>query len=349
MNIKETFSLIFIIFLLSACDTGSEMMNHEDLGYTVSKIYIYNISDSSTRYITNTNGFSPITLLKSNKLLYQYSNQLWLYDFSISDSILLADNFFAFTNEYCLSPDENYFVFVEDSSLNRINIQTKESNILLKSTQLVEIPPPKYSDNGKYLLYLTNPVRKNSLINSDSVYVNIYNFNNSTSTQLDTIFKLSGNSINMGFIDNSKKVYIRQGNEGKTGGWIVKFLVYNNSSKPDLFAKRTIYSSTYDNKTWKLDENTMLVLEGSSIYQYNIISDQATVPTGFMGFWKIVRKIKKLDSLIVLGPNNTIEIRNIFGEIEEEYPLKTKEDVDWIDYSAKFKYLLFQTTKYHPQ
>ena len=240
-------------------------------------------------------------------------------------------------------------MFVNDSSLNRINIQTKEINTLLKSNQLVEIPAPKYSDDGKYLLYLTNPVRRNDLTYSDSVYVNIYNFNSRTSTRLDTIFKISGNSINTGFIDNSKKIYITRQNEGETGGWIVKILIYNNSSAPDLFAKRTIYSSTYDNKIWKLDENTMLVLEGLSIYQYNIISDQATVPKGFMGFWEKVRKIKNLDSLIVLSPINTIEIRNIYGEKEEEYSLNTKEEIDWIDYSAKFKYILFQTTKYHPQ
>jgi len=347
MNMKGTISLIFIIFLLSACYTEHEFGDINDLGHTISKIYTYNIPDSSTRYITD--GFSPITLLKSNKLLYQYSNQLWLYDFSINDSILLADNFFAFVNENCLSPDEKYLAYINDSTLNRININTTEINTLLTSDQLVNIPTPKYSDDGKYLLYLSNPKRKNNSSNSDSFYVNIYNFNSNTITKLDTIFKRTDYSITMGFINNSQQIYIIRQEERKLGGWEMKITIFNNSSNPIFFAARTLYSSTYDNKIWKLDEHTMLILAGLSIYKYDIISDKATIPVEFKSSWEKIRKIKNLDSLIVLDVNNSFEITNIYGEKEHDYSIKTKEEIDWIDYSAKFKYILFETNKYyHP-
>ncbi len=340
------FSLLAILPFLSSCDSGTEM-NHKYQN-TISKIYRFNISDSSTAFLVE--GFKPILLPQSNKMLFTYSkninSQFKIYDFDNSESRLLAD-FWPFINNSGISSDENYVIFIKDNQLKRLNVNSAATEILLSSNDfLIDYIPPEYSSDGESIIYLSNKrTSKNNEV-SDSIALNIYNVKENNSIQPDHKFLKNNDIIKTGFLEGSDKFYYsREGWDQNNHIWQIEFSIFNNSVTPEFFANRKIYPlGGYESKYFKYDQNSIIVCDNIEILVYDLVQG------------KILNRIypeRQFKNVNITGngnyfveiENNIIHLMNLNGEIINTFKPEVEDKIVWADFRENDNSIIFRTER----
>lgn len=350
MSLKEKIFLLSFLIFISSCDYGNEP---KDFGRTIQKIYTFNLSDSSLHEISD--GHRPITLFQSNKLVFviekNFSSKVWLYDFSTKGKEILANDLHPpLFDDSVVSPDEKHLVFIKYNKLKLLDLNSGEIQIIDSSSN-PNLQFPKFSNDGRFIVYLTYPNSKNDLTNLDSVYLNLYSFSLNKSSTIDTVFIRENDVLNAKFTNDSKKVYMqRDGWHPTNFKWQMEFTIYSLDPTPKIFRKRTIYPFDYRRNSWNIDEDKILILDKVGLYTYDINSDIITKPIKLDASLNVLeaRKVKNLDYLIGSDEDNTIHLINLKGETRYKIKPKIEGQIYWADYYTKFNSILFASSHWIP-
>jgi hypothetical protein len=341
MKIKLFIFFTIVSLTQLSCNYGSEHGGQNS--FTISKMYIYDIAKDSTKFIGE--GYSINILPTSKKLLYFHTDDnalstLRLYDYATCEDVLLLNNFYAYIDEYSISPDEKYLSYIKGKTLSRINLDNGSNEILLSSPNQL-IAPPRYSNDGKRLIYLCNPGNNFS----DSICVNIYDFDSGNSVSLDTLFIKGNDLINAYFTNNSQKFYILRRGYDKRGYFQIQLTIYINSISPEPFKIKTFYPFDHQNKVFNINDDKLLILDNKNIFQYDISEDISTGRINFSIYHQLIKKVKNLDRLIGTETNNSIAIINFDGTIENVFVPRIEDNIVWADYSINDGYIYFNSSR----
>ena len=336
MNIKNNLLLLLYLIFLSACDMGPNM--DFEMTPVTTKIFQYNISDSSTKFIAE--GYSPIFLQKTNKLIYK-NNGLKLFDLITNDTLTLASNFEA---NLSISPDEKYIAYYIGNRLQTINITNGEKQTLFESEgELNSYLPPSYSSDGKEIIFITRKT------DTDSFYVNLYNLEIGNYIRCSKLISRPTNKNYASFSNNSEMFYVFS-REREGGNYEIRLSVFNNTDPPSFNYNKILYVFGYDYKNsvvlWNIEEMKILILANRRIYKYDLYSRTSTLPNDFNSYQKYIKRIKYSDNLIGLSDDNKIGVSEFNGEIKAIYDLKERGEINWIDFSIEQNSIFYQTIIY---
>ena len=341
-------SLVFpgIIVLLPVLITGLFSCNVSENEVpnvkSITKIYSYDVNKDSSQFIKE--GYSRLLLPESKKLLYFYSgddaiSQLWLYDYSAGENILLLNNFYAYLlDDYSLSPDETNIVYIKDKVLSRLYLNSGYIETLVNSTDYL-VPPARYSGDGHRIIYFAE---KNQ---SDSLYVHIYDFADQNDIILDTVFVRDNDKLNVYFTNDSQKFYILREGWNGTGYWEIQFNIYDNTHQPQFFNRRSLILTDYDNFVFNIEDDVALILEKNKIVRYDFSEDTFSREITYQRIGNKIKKIKNYDRLISISSSGSIGILNYDGVTEQEFNPGTEDNVEWADFAVHDSLIFYGTIR----
>ncbi|MEE9429789.1 MAG: hypothetical protein V3V16_02040 [Melioribacteraceae bacterium] len=352
MNLKEKIFLLSIVIFMVSCDYGN---NLKDFGTTIYKIYTFNLSDSTLHEISD--GLRPITLFQADKLLFvteeNFSSKVWLYDFSTKGKEILANDLHPpLFDDSVVSPDEKHLVFIKDKKLKLMDLNSGNVQVIdSSSNELIHIPVPKFSNDGKYIVYISSVKEKMDSSSSKFYYLNIYNIVSKSTISIDTAFVKGHDRLEAKFTNDSKKVYmLRDGWHPSNFRRQFEFTIYSLEQTPKLFRKKTIYTFDYRNNSWNIEDDKILILDRVGLREYDIKNDILTktkkIDISLKEFE--IRKVKNLDYLIGADEENNIQLIDLKGEIKYKIKPKIEGQIYWADYFQKHNYILFATSQYLP-
>ena len=334
--------IIFLFLLLTmglfSCNVSEKEVPNVK---SITKIFSYDINKDSSQFIKE--GYSELLLPKSKRLLYFYSgddgiSQIWLYDYSAGENILLLNNFYAYLDDYSVSPDETNIVYVNGKVLSRLYLNSGYIENLTNSTDYL-VPPARYSGDGHRIIYFAE---KNQ---SDSLYVNIYDFADQNDIILDTVFVRDNDKLNVYFTNDSQKFYVLREGWNGTGYWEIQFNIYNNTHEPEFFNRRSHILTDYDNSVFNIADDKILIMEKNKIVQYDLSEDTFSREITYQRFGYWIKKIKNYDRLISISLSGSIGILNYDGVTKQEFNPGAEDTIEWTDFAADDSLIFYGTTR----
>lgn len=343
---KKIISFVLVIGTIISCDFGTDHGFNEQ--EEISKIYQFNISDSSTNFLVD--GFNPKLLHKSKKLLYyvqvDYGNtNLWIYDLYTKEHKLVTNDVW---RRILLSPDEKSLLYFQGKKLMRLNISSGQEQTLFISDQtILDYPYPIYSKDGKKILYLSYPKTTDNEDHTDSHYVNIYDLEVNKSIRVDSVFIRGNDAFRIGFTNDSKIIYVLRKGFNEYHQYQSQFTFYRNDTYPKYYHTESIIHNGFNNDIFTIDDDKLLILEDYLILQYDISDDEFTKRNHYKLYRDIVAPINGMDKLIGREwYDNSIGIVSYFGKLENIYNPKVDDQIFTIDYLVEDRIIIFGTTKW---
>lgn len=347
MKIKSIYLLILAPLLFS-CEMGSEM-NFDDHYVIDSKIYQYNISDSATSIITK--GNNPIILPESNKMLYivyeETGTKLLSYNFANGTHQELY-NAFIFFDDLSISPDEKYLSFIKRDELIRLNLNSSELETLFSSkNHLIDYPPPHYSPNGKFIISLFNKTNAENGYDSDSVFINIYDVDQTNVLHLDSVILRSNDKLQTGFIYNSEKFYVsREGYHPDNHKWQIEFLIYKNKAKPFFYNTVRFLPESFASDYLIYERQKMLIFENNEILFFDLSSGVFLRKVYLDEYFTSV-VISKNESRLLGITDSKIFLMNLEGEVLDAFQPNVEDNIVWADFLEEENKIIFRTEEHY--
>ena len=336
-----------ITVLISSCINESDYNNIPNDNNPEQKLYLFDTDNYQLKYIAESANFLLVPAL--NKLLFQWAG-LWSYDILSEEIELIVDHNVGWFDDYNISPDSKYLIYGSLNKLYRINLLSYEEELLESFDGEIESDwEPRFSNDGKRIIFMTHPAWHPDLSNFDSLYANIYDFEQAKHITLDTVFIKDSYPYFAYFTDNSKKYFIGTvGRDSYSHIWKISLSVYANNTQPTFLIKLAFYPDLNSNIVWNGSGETIYIREDyHNLVQYDINSKNIISSTDISGYNYNFRKVKDSNELIGRNNNNNnIMVLNFISNNSVVYEPNIHDNISDYHYVPGYKYIALKTTEY---